>query len=74
MDIPAFAFLIEHNGQKVLFDLGIRKDWKAYSPPSLADPVKLGGWEVEVEKNVSEVLQDNGTGLDSIDTIIWRSV
>lgn len=74
MDIPAFAFLIEHNGQKLLFDLGVRKDWEANGPPSLADPVKFGGWEVEVEKNVSEVLQDNGTSLDSIDAIIWRSV
>ncbi|KAL9063859.1 MAG: hypothetical protein Q9161_009232 [Pseudevernia consocians] len=47
MDIAAFAFLIENNGQK------------------------LGSWKVEVEKNVSEVLQDNGMSLNSIDAIIW---
>lgn len=74
MDIAAFAFLIEHNGQKLLFDLGVRKDWEVSSPPTLADPMKLGGWKVEVEKNVSEVLQDNGTSLSSIDAIIWRYV
>lgn len=74
MDIAAFAFLIEHNGQKMLFDLGLRKDWEASSPPSLADPMKLGGWKAEVKKNVSEVLQENGTSLDSIDAIIWRYV
>ena len=72
MDIAAFAFLIEHNGQKVLFDLGMRKDWGSSSPPSLADQMKLGKWKVEVEKNVSEVLQDNGMSLNSIDAIIWR--
>ena len=72
MDIAAFAFLIEHNGQKVLFDLGMRKDWGSSSPPSLADQMKLGSWKVEVEKNVSEVLQDNRMSLNSIDAIIWR--
>lgn len=74
MDITAFAFLIEHNGRKILFDLGLRKDWKVRSPPSLADAVKLGRWRVEVKKDVSEVLQDNGTSIDSIDAIIWRYV
>ncbi|KAL9136993.1 MAG: hypothetical protein Q9175_001798 [Cornicularia normoerica] len=72
MGIAAFAFLIEHNGQKILFDLGVRKDWEVNSPPSLTDPMKLGGWKFEVEKNVSGVLQDNGTNLGSIDAIIWR--
>ncbi len=72
MNITNFAFLIEHNGQKLLFDLGVRKDWEASSPPSLVGPMKLSGWNVEVEKNVSETLQDNGTSLDSIDAIIWR--
>ena len=74
MDIANFAFLIEHNGQKILFDLGVRKDWEANSPPSLVDPMKLGGWKVEVEKSVSEILQDNGISLDSIDAVIWRYV
>lgn len=72
MNITNFAFLIEHNGQKLHFDLGVRKDWEASSPPSLVGPMKLSGWNVEVEKNVSETLQDNGTSLDSIDAIIWR--
>lgn len=72
MEIATFAFLVEHNEQKILFDLGVRKDWKSSSPPSLAEPVKLGGWKVEVEQDVPEILQDNGTSLDSIDAIIWR--
>lgn len=71
MEIATFAFLVEHNEQKILFDLGVRKDWKSSSPPSLAEPVKLGGWKVEVEQDVPEILQDNGTSLDSIDAIIW---
>ena len=72
MDIADFAFLIEHNGQKLLFDLGLRKDWEASSPPSLADPMQRGGWKLEVTKNVTEILQENGTSLDSVDAIIWR--
>ena len=74
MDVAAFAFLIEHNGKHILFDLGLRKGWKNKSPPSLAHSANFGGGEFEVKKNVSEVLQDNGTSLDSIDAIIWRYV
>lgn len=74
MDIANFAFLIEHNGQKILFDLGVRKDWEANSPPSLVDRMKLGGWKVEVEKNVPDILQDNGISLDAIDAVIWSYV
>ena len=30
------------------------------------------GWEVSVQKNTSEILEENGYKLDSIGSIIWR--
>ena len=35
LDIPCYSFLIENNrSQKVLFDLGLRKDWREKLPPT----------------------------------------
>ena len=73
LDCPAFSFLIEHptNGRKLLFDLGVRKDWKNLSP-RIADRIRGGGWQVSVEKDVAEILQEGGVKLGEINEIIWR--
>lgn len=76
-DLCSYAFLVtHHDGQhqrRVLFDLGIRKDWK-----NLAEPMvkKLEGWEakVKVEKNVADILSEHCLKLDGIEAIIWRLV
>ncbi|KAF8593885.1 putative N-acyl homoserine lactonase AttM [Ceratobasidium sp. AG-I] len=72
LDCPAFSFLIEHepSGKKVLFDLGVAKHWKD-GPPVIVNPVVKGGFEVTVEKHVSEILTEHNVSLESIDTIIW---
>lgn len=68
----AFAFLIEHpiTKQKVVFDLGVRKDAN-----ELSSPFWKGFREnfvIDVEKDVAEILQDNSVDLASIEAIIWR--
>ena len=75
IDCPAFSFLIENssNGRKVLFDLGVRKDWKNLSP-RIADRIRGGGWLISVEKDVAEILQESGVKLSDIEAIVWRSV
>ncbi|KAK5003623.1 hypothetical protein LTR60_006778, partial [Cryomyces antarcticus] len=41
---PAFSFLIEHSsGKKVLFDLGVRKDFENLAP-HIVEMAKKGGW------------------------------
>ena len=72
MGVSTFAFITEHNGQNLIFDLGVRKDWETSSPPSLINPMRLVGWIFEVDKDVSDAVQNNGTSLESIDAIIWR--
>lgn len=70
--LPSFAFLIEHGSQRVLFDLGIRKDWENL-PPGIVNICKQLGSEISIEKNVSEILTENGIDVDAgaIDTVIW---
>ncbi|OAP64179.1 hypothetical protein AYL99_00151 [Fonsecaea erecta] len=72
LSCPAFAFLIEHapSGRKVLFDLGTRRDWENLAP-AIVNTIKSNNWELTVQKNVSEILTDNGVDLASIEAIIW---
>jgi len=66
---PAFAFLIEHpSKRKVLFDLGVRKDFENYSP-GIAK--RIADWNITVEKDVREQLEENGVSGDDIESIIW---
>ncbi|CAI7627100.1 hypothetical protein PCG10_002394 [Penicillium crustosum] len=68
------AFFIENEaqGKKVMFDLGTRKDYWNLAPAVQrvfgADTVMDG---IRVEKDVSEILEDGGVALESINSCIW---
>jgi hypothetical protein len=40
LDIPCYSFLIEHkkSGKKILYDLGLMKEWKEKQPPASEYP------------------------------------
>ena len=68
----SFCFLIEHSsGQKVLFDLGIRKDWENLAP-AITERFKKFGHQPVADKNVSELLDEFDVGKDNINAVIWR--
>lgn len=68
---PSYSFLVTSpQGKKVLFDLGIRKDWQKYSP-LIQERLKGRGWEVGAEKNVDEILEENGVDKGSVGGIVW---
>ncbi len=76
LDVPAYSFLIEHeeiDGKrtKLLFDLGIKRDWENLPGP-MVKRLKGLGWEITIEKNVSEILEEHGQALEDIEAIIWR--
>lgn len=73
LDVPAFSFLVEHqsSGRKLLFDLGVRKDWENL-PATTVKRIKDGGWTVTIEKGVAEILQEGGVAPKDIEAIIWR--
>lgn len=77
---PAYSFLIEHTpttpnskSRKVLFDLNMRKDWHNLAP-LVVQGIRGGGFQIEVDKNVSEVLEEEHEDLRNIEAIIWRLV
>jgi hypothetical protein len=67
---PSFPFLVEHSSSRmVLFDLGVRKDYKNFSP--LAQEMAKDA-RITLEKDVSDVLKENGTNLADVEAVIWR--
>ncbi|EWZ28666.1 uncharacterized protein FOBCDRAFT_138711 [Fusarium oxysporum Fo47] len=77
LECPAYSFLIEHSsGQKLLFDLALRKDLGSFPPAILTDlqkQSKIPGAGVTIEKDVASILQDEGSiALSDINAIIWR--
>ena len=71
LDMPSYSFVIEHpSGRKLLFDLGLRKDW-CNLPPATLGFLEQAGWQVEAKKNVSEVLEEGNISLSDIEAVIW---
>ncbi|OJD29674.1 metallo-beta-lactamase superfamily protein [Diplodia corticola] len=70
LDAPAYSFLIEHPQHgKLLFDLSIRKDWKNLAPAIVGQTD--GDALIEVEKDVLDVLEENGIASTEIKSVIW---
>jgi hypothetical protein len=72
---PSYAFLIEHelkgSTRRLLFDLGMRKDWHKLSPV-IVSSIEAQNWSIHVENSVAEVLEDGGVNRADIEAIIWR--
>lgn len=73
LEAGAYAFLIENprTHQRVIFDLGMRKDFHNLAP-ALHPFLQLPDATIEVEKNVVEIIQEHGIDPSSIQSIIWR--
>ncbi|KAJ4982687.1 metallo-beta-lactamase superfamily protein [Stagonosporopsis vannaccii] len=68
---PAYPFLIEHeSGRKVIFDLGIRKDWENFSP-MLLKLFDTAGVKIDGDKDVVDLLEEGGVSKEEIDAVIW---
>ena len=67
MTIPSFGFLIEHPTKKLMFDLGVRKNWQTL-PPKIVSNIKSNGWKVNVSKDIADILSSHGV---QVDEIIW---
>lgn len=72
MSVIDVAFLIENKrlGKKAMFDLGVRKDyWEM--PPAVAKRVETVIPGIRADKDVTEILVENGVKLEEINDIIW---
>lgn len=71
---PSLSFLLEHkSGRKLVFDLGIRKDYENYAP-SIVKYLPTTKYNIEVAGNVADILQEHNVPLEDIEAVIWRSV
>lgn len=69
---PVLTFLLEHSsGQRLVFDLGIRKDYQNYAP-IVANYIPTTNYDIQVSKNVVDILEENGIPAQSINAVIWR--
>ncbi|KAF4577173.1 hypothetical protein EYR36_005160 [Pleurotus pulmonarius] len=72
--VPSLAFLITHASSKrqVLFDLGIRKDWKTGHLPHVADWISNYG--VEVPQDVVDSLGKGGLAARDIEAVVFSHI
>lgn len=69
---PSLSFLIEHSsGRRLVWDLGIRKDYQNYAP-KIRDYIPTTGYKIEVPKDVIEILEENDVKGNEIEAVIWR--
>lgn len=72
VDGPSWSFLIESpTGRKALFDLGLPKDYHQMAP-RITGFIADSGWKLKVEKDVIDILKENGVSGADINSIIWR--
>jgi hypothetical protein len=76
LNAVCYSFLIKHKSEDkpskydtILFDLGVRKDYR--NGPRVLQQRLGQGVTIEVKQNVSEILEENGQDLNSIGGIIW---
>ncbi|KAK1637833.1 metallo-beta-lactamase superfamily protein [Colletotrichum phormii] len=72
----AYAFLITHvdtegRERRVIFDLGSPTDLENDFPPPVVQSIKSLGSRMEAKHYVSEILENNGVPLESIEGMIW---
>ena len=66
--MSVYALLIEHaSGRKLLYDLGLRKDWENL-PPHISG--MLQQVSINVEKDITEILKEDGLEPGDIEAII----
>lgn len=69
---PSLSFLIEHqSGRRLIWDLGIRKDFENYAP-SIAEYIPTTKYNIQISKDVAEILEEEGVKREDVEAVIWR--
>ena len=73
--VPTLSFLIKHptNGEKLVFDLGLRRDWENYPPPVSGRIEQFFGPLISIP-DVPESLQRGGLTTDDINDVVISHV
>ncbi len=71
---PVWAFLIVHpSGRKLVYDLGIRKDWQNLARVHNLQGMLDAGFvsKVAVKDDVASILKAGGVRVEEIEALIW---
>ncbi|KAF9889088.1 hypothetical protein FE257_008065 [Aspergillus nanangensis] len=62
ISMPSFSFLIHHaaSDTRVLFDLGLRKNWATHLSPHLREVILGLPFDIACEKDTADILADHG--------------
>ncbi|EKJ71428.1 hypothetical protein FPSE_08361 [Fusarium pseudograminearum CS3096] len=70
-----WSFLIEgSSGNKAIFDLGVPKNPLENFSPVCCKTITEGNLDLDVPKNVADILRDNQLQPSDINSVIWRHV
>ncbi|KAF4960384.1 hypothetical protein FGADI_1031 [Fusarium gaditjirri] len=71
--LTTWSFLVEStSGKKAIFDLGVPKEPLKNFSPKYADTIRRNSnWDVDVLKNVADILVENNVQPSEIDSVIW---
>ncbi|KAK1495283.1 metallo-beta-lactamase superfamily protein [Colletotrichum tamarilloi] len=68
---PSLCFLLEHpSGRKLVWDLGIKKDYNNYAP-SITSYLPTTNYDIQVKKNVADILEESGVATEDVEAVIW---
>jgi len=70
--VPAVSFLIQHqpSGKKLMYDLGVRKDWQTAFPSGVMEMAR-DLWDAEALVDTAELLKAGGVDPESVDAIVF---
>ncbi|KEF55603.1 uncharacterized protein A1O9_08353 [Exophiala aquamarina CBS 119918] len=70
MNVPCYVFLLRNNeDRKVLFDLGLRNDWKKLSP-SVQGEIEREHIKITMDQDVIESLDQHGIAPGDVEAIV----
>lgn len=73
IEVPSMSFLVQPpNGRKIVFDLGLRKEWQNYSPDIQSHLQKR--LPIRTAPDISDCLRDGGLQPSDVDAIIYSHV
>ncbi|KAI0301696.1 beta-lactamase-like protein [Multifurca ochricompacta] len=73
VDAPIYSFLVENDkvGKKLMYDLGMMKDWEERQAPPIRNQMQSANVTVDIPSDVVDILKSASVPLSSINSILW---
>ncbi|KZO97100.1 Metallo-hydrolase/oxidoreductase [Calocera viscosa TUFC12733] len=69
--VPAFCFLVTHqpSGKKLMYDLGVRGDWKVAYPTAIMQMAR-DLWRADAQIETADLLRQGGVDPETVDAVV----